>query len=143
MGYTKPYTAYKETGIKTASKGKLVVMLYEGALRNINLALALFDAEKSLPTSSIEHFHNHIVKSQEIITELMVSLNMVEGGEIAQNLMSLYRFFNRELIDISLTHDFDKLKDIARFINELYNTWRFVVANPAMNEERVALNVNG
>ncbi len=144
MAYTKPYAAYKQTGIKTASKGKLIVMLYEGAVQNIHAALRLFDSEKKLPVKSIEKFHNHIVKTQEIITELMVSLNMEEGGEIAQNLMSLYRFFNKELMDICMSHDHAKLSDIGRLVGDLCESWRVVVAStPMMNEQHAALNVSG
>ncbi len=143
MAYTKPYAAYKQTGIKTASKGKLIVMLYEGAVQNMNAALRLFDSDAKLPVKSIEKFHNHIVKSQEIITELMVSLNMEEGGEIAQNLMSLYRFFNKELMDICLSHDYSKLSEIAKLVGELCESWRVVIASPMMNEQHAALNVSG
>ncbi len=144
MAYTKPYAAYKQTGIKTASKGKLIVMLYEGAVQNMNAALHLFDENKKLPVKSIEKFHNHVVKTQEIITELMVSLNMEDGGEIAQNLMSLYRFFNKELMDISMSHDYEKLEAIDKFMGELCDSWRVIVANsPMMAEQQVALNVSG
>ncbi len=143
MAYTKPYAAYQQTGIKTASKGKLIVMLYEGAVQNMYAALRLFDTEKKLPVNSIEKFHNHVVKSQEIITELMVSLNMDDGGEIAQNLMSLYRFFNKELMDVSISHDYTKLNDINKLMGELCESWKIVIASPMMNEQHVALNVSG
>ncbi len=143
MAYTKPYAAYQQTGIKTASKGKLIVMLYEGALQNMNSASRLFDSQKKLPANSIEKFHNHVVKTQEIITELMVSLNMEEGGEIAQNLMSLYQFFNRELMDVCINHDYAKLQDIHKLVADLCDSWRIVIAGPVMNEQNVALNVSG
>ncbi len=144
MAYTKPYAAYQQTGIKTASKGKLIVMLYEGSMQHMNSALRLFDTERKLPVNSIEKFHNHVVKAQEIITELMVSLNMDDGGEIAQNLMALYRFFNKELMDISMSHDFEKLSDISKLVGELCESWRIVIANsPMMAEQHEALNVSG
>ncbi len=143
MAYTKPYAAYQQTGIKTASKGKLIVMLYEGALQNIYAASRLFDSDKKLPVNSIEKFHSHIVKTQEIITELMVSLNMAEGGEIAQNLMSLYQFFNRELMDVCINHDYTKLQSIGKLVGDLCESWKIVVSGPMMNEHNVALNVSG
>ncbi len=143
MAYTQPYSAYKATGIKTASKGKLIVMLYEGAMRHMHSALVLFDSHKKLPVKNIEKFHNHIVKTQEIITELMVSLNMSDGGDIAQNLMSLYRFFNRELMDISMSHDFVKLTSVNKLVTELCESWRIAIESPVMSEGHVSLNVEG
>ena len=99
MGYTKAYNAYKETNVKTASQGRLVVLLYEEAVRQLTLASSLFSEDSNLPVQNIERFGKSILKSQEIITELQVSLDMEKGGEIAKNLMALYIFFNRQLTD--------------------------------------------
>ncbi len=143
MGYTQPYAAYQQTGIKTASKGKLIVMLYEGALKNIHTALDLMDSDSNIPVTSLEKFHSCIVKSQEIITELMVSLNLEQGGDIAKNLMALYRFFNRELMDISVNHNKEKLQTIERLIRELCETWKVIADNTAGGEQRASLNISG
>ncbi len=143
MGYTQPYAAYKQTGIKTASKGKLIVMLYEGALKNINSALDLMDSDSKIQVSNLERFHTYIVKTQDIITELMVSLNMERGGDIAKNLMSLYRYFNKELMDISVNHDKDKLKIIEKLMNELCDTWRSIADTATGGEQRSPLNISG
>lgn len=144
MGYTQPYAAYKQTGIKTASKGKLIVMLYEGALKNINSALDLMDSDSKIQVTNLEKFHTYIVKTQDIITELMVSLNMEQGGDIAKNLMALYRFFNRELMDISVNHNKDKLKSIEKLLSELCNTWKTIADTAATGgEQRAPLNISG
>ena len=143
MAYTQPYAAYQQTGIKTASKGKLIVMLYEGALKNINSALNLMDSESNIPVTSLEKFHSSIVKTQEIITELMVSLNLDQGGDIAQNLMALYRFFNRELMDISVNHNKEKLQSIEKLMSELCETWKIIADNTVGGKERSPLNISG
>jgi len=143
MAYTQAYTAYKETGIKTASQGKLIIMLYEGALRQLNLAISWFDETGKINASSIEKFHNNIVKTQEIITELMVSLNMEEGSDIAQNLMALYRFFNHELMEIIITHDRSKVLSISSLLGELHSSWSVAVNNPIVTEARTSINING
>lgn len=143
MSYTTPYSVYKETGIKTASKGKLIVMLYEGALRHATDALELFDETGKIPVDSIEKFHNHIVKTQEIITELMVSLDLKQGGDIAKNLMALYRFFNHELMSISISHERSKLEVIVQLLTELHSSWNIVVNTSAAHEPHVSINING
>ncbi|WP_428769633.1 flagellar export chaperone FliS [Treponema sp. HNW] len=145
MAYTKAYTAYRATGVKTASKGKLIIMLYEEALRRMDAALALYNNEEKIEASSIEKYNNCLVKTQEIITELMVSLDMERGGEIAQNLMALYSFFNRELLDTCITHDKAKLLSIRTMMQELHSSWAVAVAETptADTVSHTAIDING
>ncbi|MGI5173701.1 flagellar export chaperone FliS [Treponema sp. OMZ 840] len=145
MAYTQAYSAYKETGVKTASQGKLLLMLYEEALRRLDTAISLFTNEEKIEAASIEKFHNNLVKAQEIITELMVSLDMEKGGEIARNLMALYSFFNRELMDICINHSREKLHSVRTMMNELFGSWSIAVtetpsADPSAHP---ALDING
>ncbi|OJF77044.1 MAG: flagellar export chaperone FliS [Treponema sp. CETP13] len=123
MTYTQSFNAYKETGVKTASQGKLVVMLYTEAVRQLDNALDLFEADGKLPISSIEKMHKHLTKTQEILTELMVSLDMERGGEIAKNLMNLYVFFNQTLMSASINKDSKKINDIRTMMDSLRETW--------------------
>lgn len=145
MAYTQAYTAYKATGVKTASQGKLIIMLYEEALRRMDAALALYNPQDKLDASSIEKFNNSLVKTQEIITELMVSLDMERGGEIAHNLMALYSFFNRELLDTCITHDKAKLISIRTMMHELHSSWAVAVAETPTADAAVhtAIDING
>ena len=97
------YAAYQNTGIKTASQGKLVVLLYEGAIKNLKNALECFNSAEKVEARNIEKFGNYLMKTQDIISELQVSLNMDKGGQIASNLMSLYVYFNQELTSANIT----------------------------------------
>jgi flagellar protein FliS len=63
------------------------------------------------------------MKTQEIITELMVSLNMDAGGELSKNLLALYMYFNSELMNASLTPDRDKLTFISQSLDDLREAW--------------------
>ena len=93
MAYQNAYSAYQKNNVSTASQGRLVVLLYEGAIKHLTAAKKLFGQENKLKPNQIEQFGIHIQKTQAIITELQVSLDMEKGGEIAKNLMSLYLFF--------------------------------------------------
>ena len=124
MPINKGYAAYQNTNIKTASQGKLVVLLYEAAVKNLKNAESLIDEENKIKPSNMEKFGKFLQKAQAIITELQVSLDMEKGGEIAKNLMSLYIYFNQELISVNINHDKTKLEYIEQQMSELLKAWK-------------------
>ena len=146
MGYQNAYTAYQKTNVNTASQGRLVVLLYEGAVKHLKAAINLFDENDRLKAGDIEQFGIHLQKTQAIITELQVSLDMEKGGDIARNLMSLYVFFNEELMDATISHSKQKIEFVLKMTDELAGSWR-VIANstanaPAAKVQNV-LNIQG
>ena len=146
MAYQNPYNAYRDTSIRTASQGQLVVLLYEGAVKQLTLANSMFDENGKLPVSSIEAFGKAILKAQEIITELQVSLDMEKGGEIAKNLMSLYIFFNKELTETNISKDQKRLEPIMKMISDLCESWRQAAASSAnapQTQVQQTLNIQG
>ena len=147
MAFGNPYAAYQKTAVSTASQGKLVVMLYQGAVRELQAASDSFSDDGKLPPSAIEKFGKHIMKAQEIINELQVSLDMDRGGQIAQNLMSLYVFFNKELLDVSIKHDKSKLLQVLAMIKELLSAWEDAAANTSVDSfpqtAQRTLNITG
>ncbi|MBQ5472802.1 MAG: flagellar export chaperone FliS [Treponema sp.] len=124
MGYNQAYTAYQKTNVTTASQGRLVVLLYEAAVKNLNSALALLEEGDKIKPGNIEAFGKHIQKTQAIIAELECSLDMEKGGEIAQNLMSLYLFFNKELTEATFNHSSSKIQPVLKMLNDLLSAWR-------------------
>ncbi len=146
MDYSFGYSAYRDTGVKTASQGKLVVMLYDGMLRQLDSAIKCFGADGAIEPADIERLNTHIVKTQEILTELMVSLNMDDGGEIAQNLMSLYVFFKQELLDANISHDKKKIAGIYTLLNQLRDSWAFAsntAGTATAPATHVTVDING
>ncbi|MCR4822230.1 MAG: flagellar export chaperone FliS [Treponema sp.] len=146
MAFGNPYAAYQTTAVKTASQGKLVVMLYQGAERELSAALKCFGTEEKIPAQSVETFGKHIMKAQEIINELQVSLDMDKGGQIAQNLMSLYVYFNKELLDVSIKQDKAKLSQILEMIKQLSSAWEVAANNTqpdTIPQAQRTLNITG
>ena len=74
---------YRETQIKTASKGKLIVMLYDGIVRNLDIAI------EAIPEKQLDVANKSILNAQDIISELIVSLNM-DAGDFSRNLLNIY-----------------------------------------------------
>jgi flagellar protein FliS len=107
---------YIETQVNTASQGKLIVMLYDGAIKFINKALEHIDKKE------IEATHNNIIKVQDIITELITSLNM-EAGDISQKLFSIYMYINRQLSLANIKKSKDPLIEVKKHLTELRGAW--------------------
>jgi flagellar secretion chaperone FliS len=146
MGYNQAYNAYKSTNIRTASQGQLVVLLYEEAVRQLTAASSLFEADDTITAQHLEVLNKCLQKSQAIITELQVSLNMEKGGEIAQNLMSLYVYFNNELMSANISHNKKKIDFVLTMMKQLTDSWR-QIANSTANAPAAAvpniLNIEG
>ncbi len=131
MSYTnQALTAYKEAKVKTASRGSLIIMLYDECIRQINEAIECLK-DGNVQPDRIEFVHRHVLKAQDVITELMTSLNMEEGGEISENLLSLYSFFNQQLFQANVQKDPEPLKNVKDMMEELRNAWVQVVNSSA------------
>lgn len=101
-------------------------MLYDEALRQIDAAVGLLEAS----TRQLDMVNNAIVKSQDVVTELMVSLDMEQGGEIARNLFRLYLFFNQQLMDGNIKKDPSPLKNVRDLMSELRDAWKQIENTP-------------
>lgn len=132
LSYNQALTAYRETRVKTASQGTLIIMLYDEAIKQIGDAIANMGDGVLKQPSKIERTNACVLKSQEIITELMASLDMEAGGEIARNLLSLYTYFNQQLLEGNIEKDPDKLKFVKSMMEELRAAWAEVVKTTAV-----------
>ena len=119
MNRTDQLKSYKETRIKTANQGKLIVMLYDGAIKYLNLALDSMDETDK----HYDEISNNIIKVQDIVTELMVSLDFERGGEISKNLFSLYVFMNRQLLEANVRKSINPLGEVKALLLELRSAW--------------------
>ena len=146
MGYSNAYNAYQKTNINTASQGRLVVLLYEGIIKQLTTAETYIGNNGKISPGNIEKYGICIQKAQAIITELQVSLDMEKGGDIARNLMSLYVFFNEELLAANISHNKEKLEFVLKMVKDLADSWRQVansVANAPAATVQNALNIQG
>jgi len=112
---------YKQTQMNTTPKEQILLMLYDGAVRFLHLAKEGF-AEKN-----IEKIHNNIVKTQNIITEFQVNLDLDTGGDFAKNLFNLYEFLGRQLLIANVKKDEAALDIVIKHVTELRDTWREAV----------------
>lgn len=119
MALTNPYQSYQQNSVNTASPGELTLMLYNGCLKFINLA------KHAIETKDFQAKNMNIQKAQKVVQELMVTLNM--DLEISQNMMSLYDYMNRRLIDANIKNDKAILEEVEALVTDFRDTWKQVV----------------
>lgn len=142
---TNPINAYRETRVRTAGPGQIVVMLYAEAVKQCDAAIAFLDGDLKKRPDLIEKINAAMGRVQDVITELMASLDFESGGEIAKNLFSLYVYFNRELMEANIAKDRARIKAVRDMINELRAAWVETVAKAGMRENvpQVGVNIAG
>jgi len=112
--------AYQQTAIGTQSKGRLIVMLYDGAIKFMKLAV------KELEAGDYAAKGQYINRAQDIISELNAVLDMDGGGEIAQNLRKLYTFMNGRLRQGNTNRDPDMIREVITLMEELNQSWKAI-----------------
>lgn len=110
-----PYLEYKRNSIMTASPEELVMMLYNGIIRFVN------EAKQAIDDRNIEGAHNSITRAQDIVLELMSTLDM--QYDISKNLYSIYDYISRRLIEANLKKDKVALDEVESLVSDLKDTW--------------------
>ena len=111
---------YQETTVTTQSQGKLIVMLYDGAIKFLRMAI------KCIENKDSEGKGKYISKAIDIIFELNTVLDMEAGGEIAKNLRGLYTFMGRHLTLANSTQDPAKIEEVIKLLEELNQSWKAI-----------------
>jgi flagellar protein FliS len=148
MANNSAISKYKETSVKTAGQGQLIVLLYDEAVKQLTRAVEFLEMENSQKKDPgrIEQINKAVMKTEEILTELMVSLDFEQGGEISQNLFSLYTWFNRELLEANIDKDIKRIIAVRDLLSDLRTTWSKIASSGAgeqSNREAVGLNIAG
>ena len=131
MKPSQPVNAYKEIQIKTANQIRLIVMLYDGAIRHCNLALDALSAGHR----RYDEVNSHIIAAQDILSELTASLDFEKGGVLAKNLFSLYAFMNRRLMDANLKKEAAPLAEVKKYLGDLREAWDEISTRKGLEEK--------
>ncbi len=119
---------YKETQVKTANQGKLILMMYDGAVKFIRQAL------ENLPQKKYDAVNNNIIRAQDIITELMLSLNFEANEEFAQKFFGLYTYMNKRLVEGNIKKEAQPLEEVMKYLVELRDAWNVAIESMKKNE---------
>lgn len=116
--------AYTESSVLTAPRERLVVMLYDGAIR------FLHQSAVALRAGNQRVFLDRVQRAEAIIKELNLTLDMARGGDVATRLRAIYQFCNMHLAAATMEGDPKKIDDVIRLLSELRESWQQIAAAP-------------
>lgn len=118
----KAAKAYLNTQVTTATKGDLLLMLYDTAIKHLKLAQVKIN-EKDFAAKGIL-----ITKALDIIGELQSCLNKERGGDVAQNLFRLYYFCNTRLLQANMSMDVAMVEDVIGILGGLRQAFAQIIS---------------
>lgn len=108
--------SYVENGVLTANPAELTLMLYDGCIKFLKQARLFIDR------NDINKAHNAFVRAQDIITELVNSLNM--GYGISENLVSIYEYMLNQIINANVEKNAALTEPVIELLVDLRDTWQ-------------------
>ncbi|MEA1988344.1 MAG: flagellar export chaperone FliS [Pseudomonadota bacterium] len=114
---------FVETSVSEASPHKLIELLYDGALKNMNLAKVFIDQK------NYEKKAEFINKALAILSSLRAGVDFKNGGEVAENLYSLYDYCYRTLTTASIKNSVDMVDEVIDYISGVNEAWKQMPQN--------------
>ena len=118
MATANAYQTYKTQEVSMANPMALIVMLYNGCIKRLKLARIAIE-KKDFEDANVQ-----FKKAQAIVSELANSLDF--NYPIAGDLMKLYEFMLREIIQINITKDTNRIEPMINMLSGLRDTWKQV-----------------
>ena len=119
MALPNAYAQYKNSKVLTASPAELTLMLYEGAIKFCNIAIAAVEQK------DIEKAHVNIQKTQRIIEHFRLTLDM--KYPVAQDFDRVYEYLGRRLLQANIKKDKEILEEVLEHLHSMRDTWKEVM----------------
>ncbi len=117
QAYNKQIKDYQAMQVLSAKPEKLILMLYDGALKFMTLGM------EGIEQKNLEKAHNNLIKAQRIFLELMTSLDFKKGGEIASNLFRIYEFMHHTLVNANVKKEAEPVLKVSEQLRTLRDSW--------------------
>lgn len=131
MGYNNGVQAYRQNAVMGASPVQLVVMLYDGALRFMD------EGKQAMLAKDYDTKNTKFQRVQKILMELISTLDIRNGGEIATNLLSLYTFVLNELVQGNMHDSTENIDNAIRTMSQLRESWVEIERAPKISAEAI------
>ncbi|RKT50430.1 flagellar protein FliS [Azonexus fungiphilus] len=121
--FSNPIAAYRQVDLESEIRGadphRLIILLFDGAETAMHQALVCLEA------NDIQGRSDALMKAIDIILSgLSASLNVEEGGELAQNLKALYEYMVSRLIYANVHRDAAAIREVQKLLGEISGAWR-------------------
>ncbi len=113
------FRTYQQQGVLTANPLELVVMLYDGGIKQLKISSIAIEEK------NYEQANNAMQKAQQIIIELMNSLDL--RFPIAKELMMLYEFMIHEISSANAAKDIERIGGVVQLLGDLKDAWSQLV----------------
>ena len=130
MAVNNPYAAYQNSKIMTASPAELILMLYDGAIKFSNIAVA------AIEKNDIEKAHNNIIKTERIINEFRSSLD--KKYPVSKDFDVVYVYLIRRLHEANIKKDAEILEEVLKHLRTMRDTWKEVMKLNATGQTHVS-----
>lgn len=115
------HSAYKSVQVTTTDRGRLLLMMYEGAIKFLK------QAKMGLEDNDLPKFCRFLSKGQAIIAELMNTLDFEKGGKIAKDLDRLYDFMLFYLTEANLHRDPKRVSKVIGLLDVIYGAYKEII----------------
>ncbi len=124
--YQRQFNQYKTEQYVTTSQGKLIIMLYDGAIRFLQEAI------KAIAENDPVNRGHYLGRAEKIIAELNQSLDMKKGAEVAKNLSRLYTYMLEQILICNARGEVKVVRDtIVPILMDLKDAWEHIVNKTA------------
>ena len=108
---------YQKASIETSSREQILIMLYDGAIQFLN------KAKVAIANKEYEAIHNNLIGAQNIIQEFINSMDREVAPQLAENLISLYEYFIRRLVQANMKRQIEPIDEVLKYLKSLKATW--------------------
>ena len=124
------YAQYANSKIMTASPAELTLMLYEGAIKFVNIAIV------GIENQDVQKKCENIVKADRIIEEFQLTLN--DKYEVSKDFNKVYTYLRQRLLEANVSSDKEILEEVLKHLRTMRDTWKQVMEANASGGAKVS-----
>ncbi|MBQ4647207.1 MAG: flagellar export chaperone FliS [Candidatus Gastranaerophilales bacterium] len=128
---------YQKSSIETASREQILIMLYDGAIQFLN------KARVAMQNKEHEAVHNNLIGAQNIIQEFINSMDREVAPQLAENLISLYEYFIRRLVQANMKRQIEPIDEVLKYLKSLKATWEQAIVLAQKEAQEQAASSSG
>jgi len=113
---------YRKASVETADRGQLIIMIYDHCIKWCGIAKEALEAGELARKAEASH------KVEAGLSELMTSLDMEKGGDIAKNLWRLYDFYSHHIHEGNSKNIAENFTHVSEMMGQLREAWQSALA---------------